>query len=66
MLGNRLLPKVEALIDDKTRAGKITGMLLELDNETLLQLLVGNGEALTIRIKEAGKVFDDYLQMFAT
>merc|ERR1712157_700432 len=38
-IGELLYPKVKSLVMSDDRAGKITGMLLELDNEDLLSIL---------------------------
>eukprot|EP00899_Mesostigma_viride_P005612 jgi/Mesvir1/15051/Mv14703-RA.1 len=50
MLGERLFPQVQALQGDL--AGKITGMLLEMDNSELL-LLLDSQEALAAKVDEA-------------
>ena len=47
MLGERLFPLIERLYPDL--AGKITGMLLELDNDELLHLLESS-EALRAKV----------------
>ncbi|XP_008811028.1 polyadenylate-binding protein 4-like [Phoenix dactylifera] len=53
MLGERLFPLVEKLKFDL--AGKITGMLLEMDNSELL-LLLESPESLAAKVEEAVKV----------
>ncbi|KAF9997920.1 Protein phosphatase PP2A regulatory subunit B [Entomortierella chlamydospora] len=50
MVGEHLYPKIAALQPDY--AGKITGMLLEMDNGELLHLLEDN-EALSAKVEEA-------------
>lgn len=50
MLGERLFPLVQRLQPEL--AGKITGMLLEMDNAELL-LLLESPEALTDKVNEA-------------
>ncbi|KAJ1730241.1 Protein phosphatase PP2A regulatory subunit B [Coemansia sp. Benny D160-2] len=56
MLGNALYPLIAAHDEDK--AGKITGMLLEMDNGELLHLLE-NADALKAKIAEAVEVLND-------
>jgi len=53
LLGERLFPQVMALQPEQ--AGKITGMLLEMDNGELLLLLESN-EALVAKVDEAMQV----------
>jgi polyadenylate-binding protein len=53
MVGEHLYPKIAARQPDY--AGKITGMLLEMDNGELLHLLEDN-EALDAKIEEAVSV----------
>jgi len=50
MLGERLFPKVKAV--NPSLAGKITGMLLEMDSDRVIELL-GNQSALHSKIHEA-------------
>lgn len=50
LLGERLYPGVQALAPEL--AGKITGMLLEMDNAELLVLL-DSGEAMSSKVEEA-------------
>jgi hypothetical protein len=50
MLGERLLPFIQGLVPDM--AGKITGMLLEIDNSELLHMLE-HKESLSSKVKEA-------------
>ncbi|KAK9467531.1 hypothetical protein V1512DRAFT_223747 [Lipomyces arxii] len=59
MLGEALYPKIEA--EQPQLAGKITGMLLEMDNAELLNLLEDDG-ALKGKIQEAVAVYDDFLK----
>jgi polyadenylate-binding protein len=53
MLGERLFPLVESY--NKPLAGKITGMLLEMENAELL-LLLESAEALQSKVDEAIQV----------
>lgn len=57
MLGEALYPKIHATQPDL--AGKITGMLLEMDSSELLYLLE-NDDALEAKIKEALDVLDEF------
>lgn len=57
MLGERLFPLIQK--SHETLAGKITGMLLEMDNSELLHLLE-DGNALTLKVEEAVKVLDEH------
>jgi polyadenylate-binding protein len=57
MLGERLFPLVERLQPEL--AGKITGMLLEMDNSELL-LLLESTEALTSKVDEAISVLKQH------
>jgi polyadenylate-binding protein len=50
MLGERLFPLIENMY--QSMAGKITGMLLEIDNSELLHMLEHN-ESLTAKVEEA-------------
>ena len=50
ILGERLFPLIHCL--QPTLAGKITGMLLEIDNSELLQMLECS-EALASKVQEA-------------
>ena len=50
MLGERLFPLIENMYS--TSAGKITGMLLEIDNSELLHMLEHN-ESLKAKVEEA-------------
>ena len=50
MLGERLFPLIQTMYPDL--AGKITGMLLEIDNKELLRLLE-SGESLKVKVEEA-------------
>jgi len=59
MIGERLFPKIQAV--EPRLAGKITGMLLEMDNTELLELL-SDQRALMNKINEALAVLKDYLQ----
>ncbi|CAH2016073.1 unnamed protein product [Acanthoscelides obtectus] len=50
MLGERLFPLIQRMYSDL--AGKITGMLLEIDNTELLHMLEHN-ESLKNKVEEA-------------
>lgn len=57
ILGERLFPLVQALQPEL--AGKITGMLLEMDNPEVL-LLLDNQEALEAKVEEAIEVLKQH------
>lgn len=57
MLGERLFPLIQQTHAEL--AGKITGMLLEMDNSELLHLLE-DSNALTAKVHEAVKVLEDH------
>ena len=57
LLGEALYPKIHASQPDL--AGKITGMLLEMDSSELLYL-IENDEALTAKVQEALDVLDEF------
>ncbi|TGZ79581.1 polyadenylate binding protein [Ascodesmis nigricans] len=59
MLGEALYPKIQKI--NSELAGKITGMLLEMENSELLTL-IENDEALDIKVREALTVYDEYLK----
>ncbi|KAJ5678783.1 Polyadenylate-binding protein cytoplasmic and nuclear [Penicillium macrosclerotiorum] len=59
MLGEALYPKIQA--QQPELAGKITGMLLEMDNTELLGLL-DDEEALRAKVDEALSVYDEYMK----
>ncbi|GAA5823231.1 hypothetical protein JCM11251_007532 [Rhodosporidiobolus azoricus] len=59
MLGEALYPKIH--VTQPELAGKITGMLLEMDSSELLYLLE-NDDALEAKIKEALDVLEEYQQ----
>lgn len=59
LIGEALYPKVEA--EQPQIAGKITGMLLEMDTPELLSLLEDD-EALSGKIAEAAAMYDDYFK----
>ncbi|QIW99285.1 hypothetical protein AMS68_004803 [Peltaster fructicola] len=59
MLGEALYPKIHA--QQPELAGKITGMLLEMDNEELLSL-TGDDDALRAKVDEAMAVYDEYVK----
>ena len=48
ILGERLFPLIQSMYPDM--AGKITGMLLEIDNSELLHMLE-NGESLKAKVR---------------
>ena len=57
MLGEALYPKIHATHADL--AGKITGMLLEMDTDELLYL-IENDEALSSKVSEAIQVLEEF------
>lgn len=57
MIGERLYPLIQA--QQPQRAGKITGMLLEMDNGELLNLLE-SPDALKAKVQEAVTVLDQH------
>ena len=57
MIGIRLYPLIQA--QQPQRAGKITGMLLEMDNGELLNLLEDQG-ALKAKVNEAVQVLEQH------
>ncbi|KAL1865099.1 hypothetical protein VTK73DRAFT_5509 [Phialemonium thermophilum] len=59
ILGENLFPKIQAIQPDL--AGKITGMLLEMDNNELVSLLEDD-TALRAKVDEAMAVYDEYLK----
>ncbi|CAK4030303.1 Polyadenylate-binding, cytoplasmic and nuclear [Lecanosticta acicola] len=59
MLGEALYPKIAA--QQPELAGKITGMLLEMENEELINL-TGDDNALREKVQEALNVYDEYLK----
>ncbi|KAJ4359599.1 Protein phosphatase PP2A regulatory subunit B [Didymosphaeria variabile] len=59
MLGEALYPKIHEMQPDL--AGKITGMLLEMDNSELINLTSDEG-ALRAKVDEAMNVYDEYVK----
>lgn len=59
MIGEAIYPKISSMQPDL--AGKITGMLLEMDIDELLGLL-DNDEALRAKVNEALSVYKDYME----
>jgi polyadenylate-binding protein len=59
ILGENLFPKIQAIQPEL--AGKITGMLLEMDNAELVNLFEDDS-ALHAKVNEAMAVYDEYLK----
>ncbi|KAL3423778.1 Polyadenylate-binding protein, cytoplasmic and nuclear 2 [Phlyctema vagabunda] len=59
LLGEALFPKIQAMQPEL--AGKITGMLLEMDNQELVNL-VEDESALRAKVDEALTVYDEYVK----
>ncbi|KAI7122049.1 hypothetical protein KC324_g18210 [Hortaea werneckii] len=59
MLGEALYPKIHT--QQPELAGKITGMLLEMDNNELIGL-TSDDEALRLKVEEAMTVYDEYVK----
>ncbi|SPQ26830.1 833e50d7-6aa6-4189-903b-5e9bb61b7c6c [Thermothielavioides terrestris] len=59
ILGENLFPKIQAIQPEL--AGKITGMLLEMDNNELVHLLEDEA-ALLAKVNEAMAVYDEYVK----
>ncbi|PHH59328.1 hypothetical protein CDD81_3378 [Ophiocordyceps australis] len=59
MLGELIFPKIQAINPDL--AGKITGMLLEMENMELVNLIEDEG-ALKAKVDEALAVYDEYVK----
>jgi len=59
MLGELIFPKISAMQPEL--AGKITGMLLEMDNNELVNLIEDEG-ALRAKVNEAMSVYNDYVK----
>ncbi|KAI1327415.1 hypothetical protein F5Y16DRAFT_196419 [Xylariaceae sp. FL0255] len=59
MLGEVIFPKIQAIQPEL--AGKITGMLLEMDNAELVQL-VDDDTQLRAKVDEAMAVYDEYVK----
>ncbi|KAF2971767.1 hypothetical protein GQX73_g1810 [Xylaria multiplex] len=59
MLGEAIFPKIAAIQPEL--AGKITGMLLEMDNAELVQL-VDDDTQLRAKVDEAMAVYDEYVK----
>lgn len=59
MLGEMLFPKIQAIQPEL--AGKITGMLLEMDNAELVNL-IEEESALRSKVDEAMAVYNDYVK----
>ncbi|KAJ9253269.1 hypothetical protein DTO207G8_4276 [Paecilomyces variotii] len=59
MLGEAIYPKIQA--QQPELAGKITGMLLEMDNVELLSL-IDDEAALRAKVDEAITVYDEYMK----
>lgn len=63
MLGERLFPLIQQTHPEQ--AGKITGMLLEMDNSLLLHLLE-DVNTLNAKTREAAQVLEDHLRQCTT
>ncbi|KAK7422288.1 Protein phosphatase PP2A regulatory subunit B [Neonectria magnoliae] len=59
ILGEMIFPKIQAI--NSELAGKITGMLLEMDNTELVNLIEDEG-ALKAKVDEALAVYDEYVK----
>ncbi|TKA34157.1 Polyadenylate-binding protein, cytoplasmic and nuclear [Salinomyces thailandicus] len=59
MLGEALYPKIHT--QQPELAGKITGMLLEMDNSELIGL-TSDDDALRLKVEEAMNVYDEYVK----
>ncbi|KKA28863.1 hypothetical protein TD95_000290 [Thielaviopsis punctulata] len=59
MLGEMIFPKIQAVQPDL--AGKITGMLLEMENAELIRLIEDDA-ALKSKVDEAMAVYDEYVK----
>jgi polyadenylate-binding protein len=59
ILGESLFPKIQAIQPEL--AGKITGMLLEMDNQELVNLIEDDA-ALNAKVSEAMTVYDEYVK----
>eukprot|EP00744_Colponema_vietnamica_P016649 GILI01023362.1.p1 GENE.GILI01023362.1~~GILI01023362.1.p1 ORF type:complete len:218 (+),score=45.23 GILI01023362.1:86-655(+) len=59
LLGERLYPLIEQRLGSPEHAGKITGMLLEMDNAELINLLE-TPEALAEKVNEALRVLQEH------
>ncbi|PNY22447.1 Polyadenylate-binding protein [Tolypocladium capitatum] len=59
ILGEIIFPKIQAI--NAELAGKITGMLLEMDNSELINLIEDDG-ALKAKVDEALAVYDEYVK----
>ncbi|KAG6039534.1 Protein phosphatase PP2A regulatory subunit B [Claviceps citrina] len=59
MLGEAIFPKIQAI--NTELAGKITGMLLEMDNTELINL-IEDDVALKAKVDEALAVYDEYVK----
>jgi len=59
LLGEALYPKIQKI--NPELAGKITGMLLEMENQELVSL-VDDEAALLVKVNEALAVYDEYLK----
>ncbi|KAF4504729.1 hypothetical protein G6O67_008138 [Ophiocordyceps sinensis] len=59
ILGEMIFPKIQAI--NSELAGKITGMLLEMENSELINLIEDEG-ALKAKVDEALAVYDEYVK----
>jgi len=57
LIGEYLYPRVEKLVAKDELTGKITGMILEMDNAELLEIME-NMDSLKMKVEEAQDVLE--------